>query len=81
MGFWLMLGSPADLDRFGQKLTVSSLGGDVRQRLAIVGVMLFVVLHRTIFAKATTKDITKHMSPRKQTLCVRKNHESRRESL
>jgi hypothetical protein len=32
-------------------------------------------------AKATAKDLTKHMSPRKPKLCMRKNGESRHESL
>jgi hypothetical protein len=32
-------------------------------------------------AKATAKDITKQLSPRKPKLCARKNRESRRESL
>ena len=39
------------------------------------------IIYRHFSAKATAKDIAKHMSPQKQTLCVRKNHESHRESL
>ena len=39
------------------------------------------IIYGQFSAKATAKDITKHMSPRKPRLCARKNRESRRESL
>ena len=39
------------------------------------------IIYGQFSAKATAKDITKHLSPRKPKLCARKNRESRRESL
>ena len=39
------------------------------------------IIYGQFSAKATAKDITKYMSPRKPELCARKNRESRRESL
>ena len=40
-----------------------------------------IIIYGQFSAKATAKDMTKHLSPRKPKLCARKNRESRRESL